>query len=122
MTGAAKIKGDKAEREAAALIADHLGYSVRRKLGAGRTDDEGDLEGVPGHVVQVAAWVDLTRALRVKPAQAEQQRLNAGVDYAATFLRLHGGEFRVVLTVTQWCALVREALAAPSVPVVGGTS
>lgn len=51
-----KRKGDAAEREAAALVAELTGYPVRRKLGAGRSDDEGDLEGVPRTVLQVAAW------------------------------------------------------------------
>lgn len=111
MTGAAKRKGDAAEREAAALIADLLGYRVRRKLGAGRQDDAGDLDGIPGVTVQVAAWKDVTRALRAKPVEAEAQRVNAGTPFAATFLRLRGGDWRVVLTVEQWAALTREALA-----------
>ncbi len=111
MTGSAKRKGDAAEREAAELIADHLGYRVRRKVGAGRLDDEGDLEGVPDTAVQVAAWADVTRAVRVKPVEAETQRVNAGATFAASFLRLRGGDWRVVLTVDQWAVLVREALA-----------
>jgi hypothetical protein len=41
MTAPAKRKGDAAEREAAALLHDLTGWPVRRKLGAGRTDDEG---------------------------------------------------------------------------------
>ena len=44
MTAPAKAKGDRAEREAAAILADELGAPVRRKLGAGRRDDQGDLE------------------------------------------------------------------------------
>jgi hypothetical protein len=111
MTGAAKRKGDQAEREAATLIADHLGYPVRRKLGAGRQDDEGDLEGVPNTTLQVASWADVTRAMRVKPLEVETQRANAGTPFAATFLRLRGGDWRVVLTVEQWAALTREALS-----------
>ena len=111
MTNAAKAKGDKAERECAALIADHLGYPVRRKLGAGRQDDAGDLDGLPATTLQVAAWRDVTRALRVKPLEVEQQRANAGTPFAATFLRLHGGDWRVVLTVEQWSAIVREVLS-----------
>lgn len=88
MTGAAKVKGDRVEREAAKLIADLLGYRVRRKLGAGRVDDEGDLEGIPSTVVQVAAWKDLSRALRVKPVEAGNQAANAGVPFAATLADL----------------------------------
>ena len=53
MTTPSKRKGDKAELELARLLADLLGMKVRRKLGAGRTDDEGDLEGIPGWTVEV---------------------------------------------------------------------
>lgn len=111
MTGAHKVKGDRAEREAAAVIHDWTGYPARRKLGAGRLDDQGDIEGIPSTTVQVCDWADKTRALRVKPIEAEKQRINAGDLFAATFVRLHGGEFRVVLTVEQWAKLLREALA-----------
>ena len=87
-----KARGDRAEREAAELIANLLGVTVRRKLGAGRTNaaggDTGDLEGVPDHAIQVANWVDLATALRHKPA--------------AALIRLRGGDFRVCMTPLQW--------------------
>lgn len=111
MTGAAKRKGDRAEREAAAVIRDELGFFARRMLGAGRHDDVGDLDGVPRHIIQVCDWFDVPRAVREKPLAAEVQRRTAGMDYAATFVRLRGGDFRVVLTPTQWADVVREALA-----------
>lgn len=111
MTGAAKRKGDRAELEVAALIRDELGYPARRRLGAGRADDVGDIDGVPHHVVQVANWADVARAAREKPLAAEVQRGNAEAEFAATFVRFNGGQWRVVLTVPQWSALVREALA-----------
>ena len=110
MTGPAKAKGDRAEREAAAIIAGLLGFPVRRKLGAGRTDDEGDLEGVPSTVVQVCHWKDVVRAVRVKPTECERQQVNAAATFGATWVRLHGGEWRVVLTPEQWATYVREAL------------
>ena len=110
MTGKAKRKGDKAEREAAELICELTGYEVRRKLGAGRTDDEGDLEGLPNVTIQVCDWADTARAAREKPKGAEDQRENAGTDYAATFVRFRGGTFRVVLTPEQWLAYVKLAV------------
>ena len=102
-----KAKGDRAELEAAALLTEALGLPVRRKLGAGRSDDTGDLDGVPGHVVQVANWADTAAAARIKPAEAEQQRINAGADHAATLVRFRGGRWRVVLTLEQWARYVR---------------
>lgn len=104
MASPQKRKGDSAEREAAQLLSDLLGVPVRRQLGAGRQDDVGDLDGVPGHVIQVASWADTAAAARIKPAAAEQQRRNAGAAHAATLVRFRGGTWRVVLTLEQWAA------------------
>lgn len=103
-----KAKGDRAELEAAGLLSDLLGTPVRRKLGAGRADDTGDLDGVPGHVVQVASWADTAAAARVKPRGAEQQRRNAGARHAATLIRFRGGQWRVVLTLEQWARYLED--------------
>lgn len=108
MANKPKVKGDRAELEAAAICSELLGVPVRRKLGAGRQDDTGDLHGVPGHVVQVASWADTAAAARIKPPQAEQQRLNAQAEHAATMIRFRGGSWRVVLTVEQWARYVRS--------------
>jgi len=107
MTNPQKQKGDRAELEAAAILTDLLGVPVRRKLGAGRIDDTGDLDGVPGHVVQVASWADTAAAARVKPKEAEQQRINANATHAATLVRFRGGTWRVVLTLEQWSRYVK---------------
>ena len=106
-----KAKGDRAELEAAELLTQLLGVPVRRRLGAGRQDDVGDLDGVPDHVVQVANWADTAAAARVKPREAEVQRSNAGAAYAATLLRFRGGIWRVVLTPEQWAAYLRMLAA-----------
>jgi len=110
VTSPSKAKGDSAEREIAKLLADLTGWPVRRKLGAGRTDDEGDLEGIPDTVVQVANRADLSRAVRQKPVEAEQQRLNAGATHVVTLVRLHGGDWRAVCTIEQMTTWMREAL------------
>jgi len=102
-----KAKGDRAELEASAILTDLLGVPVRRKLGAGRIDDTGDLDGIPGHVVQVANWADAAAAARVKPPEAEQQRINAQADHAATLVRFRGGTWRVVLTLEQWARYIK---------------
>ena len=81
---------------------------MRRKLGAGRADDTGDLDGVPDHVVQVANWEDTAAAARVKPKEAEQQRINAQATYAATLVRFRGGTWRVVLTLEHWARYVHQ--------------
>ena len=96
MANSQKAKGDRAELEAAELLTDLLGTTVRRKLGAGRQDDTGDLDGVPDHIVQVANCADTAAAARVKPREAEDQRENAGAEYAATSLNryYHPNEFK----------------------------
>src|SRR5690606_27626946 len=62
MANPQKNKGDKAELEAARLLADLTGWPVRRKLGAGRADDTGDLDNVPDTTVQVKDYTDVLRA------------------------------------------------------------
>ena len=120
MANAQKGRGDRAEREAAELLSLLLGLPIRRKLGAGRLDDQGDLDGLSGFALQVADWKDVARAAREKPAAAERQRHHAAAPHAATLVRFRGGLWRVVLTPEQWARLVLElradALAAGSDP------
>jgi hypothetical protein len=109
-----KRKGDRAELEVQGLLRELLGVPARRKLGAGRQDDQGDIEGVPDTCVSVLNWGggDLAYGLRLKPFQAELQRERAGCGFVATFVRLRGGEYRVVLTPEQWATYWREAVAS----------
>jgi hypothetical protein len=112
MTAPAKRKGDRAEIEAAEILHDLTGFPVRRKLGAGRSDDVGDLDGIPGTVLQVAKRPsDTLRAVREKPIAAERQRERAGATFAATLVRMRGGVWRVVMTPEQFATWAREALA-----------
>jgi hypothetical protein len=106
MANSAKSRGDRAELEAAWLLSFLLGLPIRRRLGAGRLDDEGDLEGLSGFVLQIADWSDVARAVREKPLGAEQQRLNGRQPHAATLVRFRGGTWRVVMTPEQWARQV----------------
>jgi hypothetical protein len=133
MANSSKRKGDRAEIEVQGILRDLLGVPARRALGAGRKDDVGDITGVPDTVIQVADWKNVTRAVREKPLECEEQRERAsdvqsllysvspegdkeyrtvdrGPNFAATFVRLRGGEYRVVLTPEQWAAMWREAV------------
>lgn len=92
------------------MLRDHLGVPARRALGAGRRDDIGDITGVPNTVIQVAAWAhDFAYGVRVKPLECETERERAGAQFAATFMRLRGGDYRVVMTPEQFYTLWREA-------------
>lgn len=108
MANASKRKGDRAELEVQALWRDHTGYG-RRALGAGRKDDVGDIHGVPLTVIQVTNQRDVAHAVRHKPIECEQQRERAQEPFAATFVRLKGGDWRVVMTVEQYFAYFRES-------------
>jgi hypothetical protein len=109
VTHPSKRKGDRAELEAQGILRDLLGVPARRKLGAGRKDDMGDIDGVPDTVISVGNIARLSEAVREKPRECETQQARAGALFGATFVRLHGGEFRVVLTPEQWACLWREA-------------
>jgi hypothetical protein len=92
VTNPQKNKGDKAERELAAILADQLGIPVRRKLGAGRLDDCGDIDGLP------QTTIDCVR-----------EQANAGTTFGVTFVRRPGGRWIAVQTIDQFCTMWREA-------------
>lgn len=111
MANSSKRKGDRAELEVQGILRELLGVPARRALGAGRRDDMGDITGVPDTVIQVAAWShDFAYGVRRKPLECEEERKRAGATFAATFMRMRGGEYRVVLTPEQWAAMWREAV------------
>lgn len=111
MTTPAKRKGDAAELEIARIIADLTGWPVRRKLGAGRSDDTGDLDGIPNTVAQVKNYADPARAIREALADLEQQRQNGRATFAVAFVRRRGGKWAAVMSVEQWATWAREAVA-----------
>lgn len=109
MANAAKRKGDRAEIEVQEILRELLGVPARRALGAGRLDDVGDIDGVPETCISVANRKDVAATVRSKPVEAEVQRRRRGCTFAATFVRLRGGEYRVVLTPEQFAVLWLEA-------------
>lgn len=110
MTNPAKNKGDAAEREIAKLLADRLGLPVKRKLGAGRAEDTGDLYGLPDCTAQVKNYTDIARAIREGLPGSVAQQANAGTTHGVLFVRRRGGDWVAVLTLDQWCATYREGL------------
>lgn len=108
-----KRRGDESEREVQGLIRELLGVPARRKLGAGRQDDCGDIDGVPDWCIQVKGARDNDRSLRdnLREALAElpAQQANAGTTFAAAFIRVQGGRYIVVQTPEMWATSAREA-------------
>lgn len=109
MAHSSKRKGDRAELEVQGILRDLLGTPARRKLGAGRRDDEGDIDGLPDTVIQVAAWDDLVRAVGEKLPATVAQQARAGATFGALFCRRRGGAYIVVMTPEQFATLWREA-------------
>jgi len=116
MTNPQKAKGDQAEREIAKIIADLTGWPVRRKLGAGRADDTGDLDGIPDTVVQVKNYRDVQRALRDALDDLPTQVANAGVTFGVAAIRRPGGRWFVAMDVEMWATYAREA-STPTEPI-----
>lgn len=97
-----KRKGDKAELELARQLTELLGVEVRRKLGAGRTDDTGDLAGIPDTTVQAKNYTDILRAIREGLIDLTRQHANANTTHAVLFVRRRGGEWIAIQTLAQW--------------------
>lgn len=109
MTGKAKRKGDQFERDCAAYLTEHTPYRVARRFGAGAAEDEGDLYGLPGMTVQCADWADKSRALYMKPPEADQQAARISPDMiGVTALKLRGGAIRFVLTQEAFTQLLQR--------------
>ena len=109
MAHPSKRKGDGAELEVARLLADLTGWPIRRKLGAGRSDDTGDLDGIPDCCAQVKSYRDVQRAVRECLDESPQQQTNAGTTHGVSFVRRPGGRWFAVQTIEQWATSHREA-------------
>lgn len=93
------------------MLSDLLGYRVRRKLGAGRTDDEGDLDGLPDCVVEVKAYNSVAAGITAALADLETERRNAGATFAAAFVKRPRTGYCVVMNPEHFATLYREATA-----------
>jgi hypothetical protein len=82
----AKNKGDAGEREAVemfqTLAPDLVMVNARRKLGAGRRDDMGDLDVFNDVAVQVKCYTDIVRALRESVVGAHAQAQRSGTTWS----------------------------------------
>lgn len=109
MTTSAKRKGDRCELELAHQLHQLTGWPVRRKLGAGRRDDTGDLDGLPDCTAQVKAYADIGRAIRDGILELEAQHRNAGTTHGVLFVRRPGARWIAVQTLDLWATSHREA-------------
>jgi len=107
MANPQKAKGDRAEREVVALIAEHTGIECRRGK-AGHARDQGDVHGLPDVTVQVKDYVDVVRAVREGLDKLDEQMAENGDPFGAAFIRRRGGEYVVCMRPAQFFALWRE--------------
>lgn len=110
MVNPQKRKGDAAERELAKQLSDLLGFRVRRKLGAGRADDTGDLDGLPDCTAQAKNYTDILRAINQGLKDLETQQSNSGDIHGVLFVRRRGGQWIAIQTLEQWATTYRETL------------
>ena len=109
MTSRQRNKGNAAEREVSHLLAELTGWRVRRRLQEGRTDDTGDLEGVPDTCLQVKNYADVLRAIREGLPELRRQQERALSPFGALLVRRRGGRWIAVMELDQLAALIREA-------------
>jgi len=106
---AMKARGSQFERDVAQFLREHGHPFVERAYGAGRSDDRGDLDGLPRWVVEVKACRAIDLAGWMDEAKREQG--NAGSDYAAVVAKRRTrpvADAYVVLTLADWSRLVGE--------------
>jgi Holliday junction resolvase len=113
VTTSSKRKGDAAELEIARILADQLGFRVRRKLGAGRMDDEGDIDGLVDTTVEVKFYANVSRGVSEAIKDLEREHANSGHTFAVAFVKRPRAGWVAVSTVEQWCAMYREATSPP---------
>ena len=102
-------KGSRAELEIASILAEHTGQPVRRKLGAGRQDDTGDLVGFPGVTIEIKNYRNVTDAINDGLTDLEREMRNSGDPLGVCFVRRPGGRWIAVMDVPMWCTWWREA-------------
>ena len=109
MPNSQKAKGDKFERDCAKFLTDNTKFRVARRFGAGQSEDEGDLYGLPGLTIQCADYKDKSTALRIKPPKADQQASRISPDMlGVTAIKLRGGDIRFVFTAEAFCKLINR--------------
>ena len=102
-----KAKGDRAERDIAHRLTDLLQIPLRRKLGAGRADDTGDIDGLDNWTIQVKDRKDIARTIREGMQQLADQQFNAKTDNGVLLIKQTGGAWLAIMTVEQWTAIIK---------------
>lgn len=101
-------KGERAELEVAALLAERTGLRIERRYGEGRRVDQGDLTGAPSWCLQVKNYADPMRAAREGLDALDRQHPASGCPFAAVLVRRRGGKWLAVMSLDQFADVVRR--------------
>ena len=111
MSNPQKVKGDKAERDVAAYLAAHGFPYAERAYGAGRPDDVGDIDGIPGVVVEVKNHTKITIPAWLNELEVEMS--NARAVHGAVVAKRRGstdvGSWYAIAPFADWVRLLLEA-------------
>ena len=111
MSNPQKVKGDKAERDVAGYLAAHGFPYAERAYGAGRPDDVGDIDGIPGVVVEVKNHKTITIPAWLN--ELETEMFNANARHGAVIAKRRGstdvGDWYAILPAVAWSRLLVEA-------------
>lgn len=78
-TSRQKAKGSEFEREVVRVLRDHGHPYAERAYGAGRPEDRGDIDGLPGYCIEVKAAERLDVPGWVREAEKEAKAVGPGV-------------------------------------------
>jgi hypothetical protein len=115
MTGgaASKRKGSQFERDVVTYLRGHGFRFAERSYGAGRPEDVGDIDGLPGFVLEckahrsidLAGWID----------EAEHERLNARQPFGVVIAKRRNkstGDAYAVMTLETFSRLVADEVTS----------
>lgn len=111
VTGHQKRKGDGAERAVASYLRTAGFLHAERALGAGRRADRGDIDGIPGVVIEVKNAKRIELAAWLAETEAEVANANAVTGLLVVKRRLHAdpADWYAITRLGDWCALAKDA-------------
>ena len=105
-----KRKGDQAERQVVAWLRTHGFINAERAYGAGRADDVGDIDGMPGVCIEVKDHGKHTLSEFLKELESEMQNMNAAT--GVVIIKRRGSTdvdtWYAVSTARIWVDLLKE--------------
>lgn len=111
MTSPSKTKGSRAELAVARYLADNHWPHAERAYGAGRPDDVGDIDGVPGVVFEVKDHKKHQLAAWMTELEHEVANANAVTGILVVKRRLHTNpaDWYAIGRFGDWCQMARDA-------------